>query len=368
MSTGMPNIDIRDFTTVSSVDGSDHVVLSLFGGAAGKMTVALFKTVVTKSIKPSIGGKGQWFIGEVDTGIMAEGKTPELRKGVTAIEYKYTTEEESAWRPLISISDLRLRYEDLTDEQKDSLRLDFDDLSEEDIAELQRPAAEMITVLERTDSEVRAAESARVDAEAGREEAERQRAEAELLRAESELWREASESQRVFSEQERVTEENERLSAERERNSSEQERISSENRRASSEQERVSSESARESSEQEREVAERQRIEAELLRVQAENERNSSESARAENENAREASENQRVSSEQDRVTAEEGRVTAETERVASEQRRQEDYENMKESLLTSQMILVMSESDYEDAVNSGTVDDTKLYFAYEEE
>ena len=136
MSTGMPNIDIRDFTTVSSVDGSDHVVLSLFGGAAGKMTVALFKTAVTKSIKPSIGGKGQWLIGEVDTGIMAEGKTPELRKGVTAIEYKYTTEEESAWRPLISISDLRLRYEDLTEEQKAVFKLKFEDLSEEDIAEL----------------------------------------------------------------------------------------------------------------------------------------------------------------------------------------------------------------------------------------
>lgn len=280
----MPNIDIRDFTTVSSVDGSDHVVLSLFGGAAGKMTVALFKAAVTRGIEPSIGEKGQWLIGEVDTGIMAEGKTPELRKGVTAIEYKYTTEEDSAWRPLISISELRLRYEDLTEEQRAAFKLKYEDLSEEDIAELQRPATEMIDKLEKTDAAVTQAEDARKEAESARRLQETSRMEAESSRV-------SAEDARVLAEQER----------------------------ADMAEGFKDSEAVRMSNEQRREASESERAEAELQRA--------------------------------------EGFAAM-----------KEDYEEIKSGLVTENRIVVLSESDYEDAVDAGTIDSTKLYFAFEEE
>lgn len=269
---------------MSAVEDYDHFVLSLFDGTSAKAPSSMVRSVLSRGITPSIGEDGKWKIGGVDTGVYAEGKTPEFRKTGSGVEFKYTTDDDTAWKMLVSYDELRLKYEYLTPEQIASLKLKYEDLTPEDIAELQRPANDMIAVLEATEKEVSQAESARVSAEEGRVSAELQRSDAEAGREE----------------------------------------------------------------------AERQRAEAELLR--------------AESELRREASESQRVSSEQERVTAEEGRAAAESERTASEQRRQEDYENMKESLLTSQMILVMSESDYEDAVNSGTVDDTKLYFAYEED
>lgn len=209
----MINRDIKDFTTVSSVESSDYIVLSLFKGTSGKIAVSLFRSVVTRGITPSIGEDGCWLVGEENTGVQAKGMTPEFRKGAVAIEWKYTTEDESAWKPLLSISDLRMRYEDLTEEQFQSLKLQYSDLTEEDIAELQRPAAEMIAVLERTDSEVRAAESARVDAESVRVEnenlrqsGEQGRRDAETVRQEAETVREQSESERVSAESDRTSE------------------------------------------------------------------------------------------------------------------------------------------------------------------
>lgn len=97
---GMNDLDIRDFSTVASVLDSDHVVLSLFSGKSGKMKVGLFRSVVAKGIAPSVSPDGYWLVGELNTGVLAEGKTPELRKGEDGIEMKYANEGDEHWHML----------------------------------------------------------------------------------------------------------------------------------------------------------------------------------------------------------------------------------------------------------------------------
>lgn len=64
------------------------------------------------------------------------GDTPVFRTGSTGIEWKYTSEEDSAYRVLVSYDDLKLKFSDLTPEQKNELKLHFSDLTEADKAEL----------------------------------------------------------------------------------------------------------------------------------------------------------------------------------------------------------------------------------------
>lgn len=64
------------------------------------------------------------------------GDTPVSRTGSTGIEWKYTSEEDTAYRVLVPYDDLKLKFSDLTSEQKDELKLHFSDLTEEDKAEL----------------------------------------------------------------------------------------------------------------------------------------------------------------------------------------------------------------------------------------
>lgn len=289
MASEMQNIDIRDFTTVSTVETYDHVVISLFGGTSAKMKVSLLRDVLVRGITPSIGEDGTWYVGEATTGVTAEGKIPEFRKGTAGIEYKYTFEEEGAWRTLVSYSELRMRYEDLTEEQVKSLKLSFSDLTQEDIKELQKPAEDMISRLEETDNAVKEAEALRAEAETGRSEAEQERAQAEQERKEAEGFRESSEKDRESAETARALEEDIRAG-------NEELRILSEDFRSESEAGRKSAESARES-------GERTRISQENARVTA--------------ENARVAAESSRVSAEEDRVE-EFARLKSESETAAS--------------------------------------------------
>ena len=64
------------------------------------------------------------------------GDTPVFRTGSTGIEWKYISEEDTAYRVLVPYDDLKLKFSDLTSEQKDELKLHFSDLTEEDKAEL----------------------------------------------------------------------------------------------------------------------------------------------------------------------------------------------------------------------------------------
>lgn len=195
----MENIDISNFTSVSSLNGDDNITITLFSGKAGKISVALFKNIITKGITPSIDENGFWCIGETNTQLKAEGKTPEFRKGVDGIDVKYTTEDDTMWKMLIHYEDLRMRYEDLSEEQLDTIRLKYSDLTDEQIAELQRPATDMIAELTATNNEVKANEESRV--------------EAETIRESNEGIRVSNEEERVANETQRVTQESQRVSS-----------------------------------------------------------------------------------------------------------------------------------------------------------
>lgn len=254
----MTNIEIRDFTEVRGVNDTDFVVLSLSDGISARMAVVVFRASVAAGITPSI-KDGLWWIGDSSTSVVAEGKTPEFRQGSLGIEWKYTYEPDTAWRLLVAIEDILFTFNELTPEQRDMIKLKFSDLTQDEIAELQKPANDMIAVLEKTNADVAAAETVRITAEEGRVEAETVRAEGERLRMEAE-------SARAEAEEIRKSNEIQRVSSENERKTSEKTRISSENTRIENEDNRISLEEARVE-------AENKRVEAELSRVSAEDAR-----------------------------------------------------------------------------------------------
>lgn len=231
-------------------------------------------------------------------------------------------------------------------------RLAYDDLTEEQIAELQQPANDMIAVLEATNTEVTDAEALRVIAEQKRVSAESSRVEAELSRVAAEDIRNESEQSRKDAEDTRVSNENIRINSEASRNTAEaarveaeqlredneSTRIDNENIRIQAEASRVTSETSRVNAENARVIEEQKRVDAESKRVTAENERqliestrNTAEEARANaeqvriaNENARIENEDNRQLNEETRNDAEDVRLANETERIANEDARKE--------------------------------------------
>lgn len=82
------------------------------------------------------------------------GDTPVFRTGSTGIEWKYTSEEDTAYRVLVPYDDLKLKFSDLTSEQKDELKLHFSDLTEEDKAELKGEKGDPFTYEDFTPEEL----------------------------------------------------------------------------------------------------------------------------------------------------------------------------------------------------------------------
>lgn len=82
------------------------------------------------------------------------GDTPVFRTGSTGIEWKYTSEEDTAYRVLVPYDDLKLKFSDLTPEQKDELKLHFSDLTEEDKAELKGEKGDPFTYEDFTPEEL----------------------------------------------------------------------------------------------------------------------------------------------------------------------------------------------------------------------
>ena len=180
-------------------------------------------------LTPFIGDNGNWWIGNVDTGKPSRGKAFE--------------------------------YSDFTPEQ---------------IEELQKPASDMISELDKTNNAVKT------------------------------------------NEQQRIGNENARVSSENARKESEDTRKSAENTRASNEEARETAETGRASAEDNRVKAEQSRVETENNRVTAENTRVEKENERQTAENTRDTNEQSRKEAETNRVKAEEGRVT-EFNRLKSE-------------------------------------------------
>lgn len=149
----MATISINEFQIIAGTGIEDYILLSYNGGQGGKIAVDTFKAQMTPSIK-----NGKWWVGGENTNIIAEGKdgkTPQFRRGANGIEYAY--EGEESWSLLVPYSELKLNFDDLTSEQQSMLKLTFSDLTPSDIAELQKPANDMIAVLESTNDEMQAA-------------------------------------------------------------------------------------------------------------------------------------------------------------------------------------------------------------------
>lgn len=150
----MENISINEFQLVASASGA-YILLSLGDGQGGRIAVVTF----TEQIKPSI-QNGVWFIGNQTTGVTAkgeDGKSVQLRRGSTGIEWAYV--DEYNWKEIVPYSELKLNFDDLTEEQKSQLKMTLDDLSAEDIALLQQPASDMIATLQATNVEMQAAKN-----------------------------------------------------------------------------------------------------------------------------------------------------------------------------------------------------------------
>lgn len=149
----MATISINEFQIIAGTGIEDYILLSYNGGQGGRIAVGTFKAQMTPSIKD-----GKWWIGGENTNVIAQGKdgkTPKFRGGANGIEYSY--EGEESWSLLVPYSELRLKFEDLSEEQKAQLKMTLKDLSAEDIALLQKPAKDMIAVLESTNTQMQAA-------------------------------------------------------------------------------------------------------------------------------------------------------------------------------------------------------------------
>lgn len=300
----MQNLDINLFTERSGVDleGNDRLLLVTSKGNDGCVKVSLIKSQIIEAVKPSINATGMWLVGEMETGVQAVGKTPQLKQDPLGILWKYDTDTE--WQLLVPWSEIKFTFDELTEAQKDELTPTLEDFSEEEIAELQKPAVEMIGKLQATDAAVSEAEALRVEAENLRVEAETARAEAETLRAEEELLRVETETVRVETEKSRTD--------------AEAVRVANENIR-------IANESSRKAAESDRSSAEDIRISNENVRKKTETARVSAEDNRTANENKRKASENERVSAENTRISNEDARKNAETNRANAETAREEN-------------------------------------------
>lgn len=120
---------VGEVTKVTSLDGVYSLPALLFTGTDETVVeapISLLRIWIQRStdaIQWKQGDTGEWqnLITIPDlTG--PKGETPEFRTGSTGIEWKYTNEEDAAWRPLVSIDQLKLTFDMLTEAQKETIR------------------------------------------------------------------------------------------------------------------------------------------------------------------------------------------------------------------------------------------------------
>ena len=138
-------IDIKDFQSLGAVNDNDNLLLAQLNGQNGKITISLLKSLISAGIKVEI-KENIWYIGGVSTGINASGRQVVIRRTTTYIEWKYDCEEANAWRPLIAINDIQLHFKDLTPEQVKLIKPTLADFTPAEVAELQKPAADMVEI------------------------------------------------------------------------------------------------------------------------------------------------------------------------------------------------------------------------------
>ena len=138
----MKNLDIKNFTTLSGVTIGDYFLMVTKMETDGKLSVESFVTYIRNLAQPQISDTtGNWvFTGidgsTIDTGVKAAADTPVFRKQDGAIVWKYTAEDDTQWRTLVEIGDLKFDPSDLTEEQWSKIKLNYSDLTEEDKQDL----------------------------------------------------------------------------------------------------------------------------------------------------------------------------------------------------------------------------------------
>lgn len=138
----MKNLDIKNFSTLSGVTIGDYFLMVTKMETDGKLSVESFVTYMRNLAKPQISETtGNWvFTGidgsTIDTGVKAAADTPVFRKQDGAIVWKYTSEDDTQWRTLVEIGDIKFNPSDLTEEQWRKIKLNYSDLTEEDKQDL----------------------------------------------------------------------------------------------------------------------------------------------------------------------------------------------------------------------------------------
>ena len=125
--------DIKNFTKFPSLSDDDLLLGSKtsLGGTDASITVANFKKQVVQDVKPTI-VNGYWWVDNINTGVLATGRTPKFRKTSSGLEMKYEDQDDTAYILLIPMSDLAFTFDDLSPEQVEELKLKFSDLTDAD--------------------------------------------------------------------------------------------------------------------------------------------------------------------------------------------------------------------------------------------
>ena len=265
--TTLKNLDIKDFTLVSGINTGDFILLATSSGSDGKMQVGSLTTYLVNLSRPQVGDNGNWVFkdGEtivLDTGIAAEGRTPTFKKGTpdsAAILWKYESEDEAAWRNLIEWSDVKINVDELTEEQLRKIKLNYEDLTVENIAELQRPATE---AAERADAATEKANDAATGYDAAKASITQAVSDASSAKTSAEAAETAAKAAQAAAEEQKsqtVAYLNTVKSEEQTRQTAEAKRVKAETARAKEEAARVKAETSRANAESARVKAETDR-------------------------------------------------------------------------------------------------------------
>ena len=263
--------DPSEFEQVTALTGVSSIPVLYNYGTAYKLVrvaLSLLKGTDASEIDVAVNnGVLQWRRGtsgtwtDLLTIASITGQTPVFATDSSGIKWKYTNEDDTAYRSLVSYDNLKLTFDNLTDAQKETLKMHLSDLTAEDIAELQQPAKDATEAANTAASAANSAASlatqhdnAYTTAEQARDASEKQRDANETVRKDNENTRSNQEAARQSQEDARISGENERKAQETTRNDQETARQTQESTRQSQETARKDAESARVTAETNREA------------------------------------------------------------------------------------------------------------------
>lgn len=239
MATDVKINDIASQLSTASrlVVNTDFFWVYMANGSCVKIPAEFVRAYLSEGVTPTIGEDGHWYVGGVDTNVMAEAVAPLFRGGAIGIEVSY--DKGQTWETSVEYADMNPDLQPLAD-----------------------------AYVKVTDGEEQ-----RVANENARKQSEQERQSNENLRKTSETTRQNQESTRKTNEETRVSNENARKNNETTRNTNESTRQNQETTRQSNESSRKTAETNRANAETSRVTAETSRVNAEKARVTAETKR-----------------------------------------------------------------------------------------------